>query len=297
MAQPSRPLRRSSPGGISYALLENSPRITITEEENSAVEDWLIEAAKVNDLALEVSPPPTIVGGIIFKPPGFKMPGTVLVSEEVTFEPHGNALPMDPFNSDSDAPEGTYEKYAKATITYRLNRNSNDDDDPDDPTTFLTHTINAGAKILAFPPQNTTLNNLPNREVNIPISKVVPTVEHSLKWDYVLTPNWALILSYLGRTNTNTLQFDTGFFAAPNTVLFTGVSGTKRYLWDGFETSSDPWELDFKFSQRYITDPHVVNGPAGWNHVFNPRTGLWEIVRLANGNPLYTSSPLENLFR
>jgi hypothetical protein len=299
MAQPVRVLGRTTPGGIKYALMEGYPKFSVSKGQSSASEKWLIKSGDVNQCARELVPPAVITGGVYFQPQGVNLPLSVFVSDSVDFEPQSSdGLPGDPFLSDPNTDtqtNGTYDPYYYAMVNYVFNEQSAGDYDPSDPVTFLTHSIQSGGGIRSVPSHGVKLNGAAIRD-KLPIAKIEPTLEHTLKWDNVVSPNWSFILNMLGKVNNAPLRMNKTLTAAAGTVLFTGVSGSQKYLWDGFSTVTDPWEMSFKFSQRYITDSNVQNGPAGWNHIYNTKSGQYQTIELPDGSALYTAGNLASLF-
>lgn len=95
------------------------------------------------------------------------------------------------------------------------------------------------------------------------LTKVIPTGEYSLERHQVLSPNFWNFISIIGTVNCS---YFLGF--PPWSLLFSGMSGRKTVLPNGTRC----WNLSFKFHFN----------PNGWNMVFRPDTGQWEVV-CANG--------------
>lgn len=306
--------RRSTAGGIPYKLVQGYPKISGDENGTTATEKYLIASSNVAAFYLESLPPPILFLNFFVLPARRRMPGTgFLITKRVDFEPHSGQLPGDPFLVDPDKPASYDDLYA-VTIQYETMQESDDDErDETDPRTFLEHSINAGGEFLSIPSNKTTVdpkdveNNAPtsdedgnplpaaeepNEDRNMPILWQVPTLEHNLRWDFVLSPPWERIFKMMGTVNSQAVDL---FFDAPaETVMFMGVSGSQTYLWDGASARVQPWKLDFKFSQRHIEE----NGfKYGWNHVYSPKKGQWVKVRRANGLPLYQSENHLDLFK
>lgn len=300
--------RLETAGGIKYKLVDGYPTMNVSEDSAKATEKYVLRSRDVESFISESLPAPVVVLGSVIRPPKRKLPGaSILVTESINVEPYEPGMPGDPQGADPTAPDGTYADFYVATISYSTRSLDSDDDeeDPNDPETFLTHTVIAGGEHMSWPASNTQTRNT-NLDENIPVSdqnptgnqdqtgpivKTIPTIEHGLKWKAVLSPPWTKIIQLLGHVNDATMPL---FFGAKKeTVMFMGVSGQQQYLWDGFSVGVQPWSLDFKFSHREIRE----NGKSyGWNHIYSPKFGTWRELRRANGESLYESSNLLELF-
>ena len=216
------------------------------------------------------------------------------------------------------------------TITFKTMQET-DDEEPDEgnPETFLEHSVNAGAEYLHIQPkaievsektvdgsqnqpfqhppgpdgQEPDCNNAPddkeaNKDPELAIYKVIPTIEHSLKWKFALNPSWTNIYRRLGTVNNSVIKMFN--YAKKETVLFTGVSGQRSYRYfnsrAGGSLSVTPWSLDFKFSQRSVYEGGNIYG---WNHVYSPSKQKWvrPIRPRDNCKPLFEASDFLKLFR
>jgi hypothetical protein len=83
-------------------------------------------------------------------------------------------------------------------------------------------------------------------------------------------------------------------------MLFVGVSANRDWTFEGVK----PWELTYRFSQKWIWDGNAINLDdrnrpvrvdgrivrngrfVGWNHVWNKWNGRYERAEF-NGRPLY----------
>lgn len=297
--------RRETKGGIKYKLVEGFPKVSGDEEKTSGSEQYIIRARDLEDFFAEAMPPPMIVLGVPVRPPRRKMPGSdILVTKQVSFEPFTGSLPGDPFNYDEDAPEGTYDELYRVTIQYETSFDSeSSEEDPDDPETFLEHSVTVGGEALLIPPQKLKASSAdvkdqqggtgsPVKSPQLPIVKQIPTIEHILKWKYCLAPNWDRIILALGKVNDKTEPLF--FNANKECVMFMGVSGSRQYLWNGRTTRIAPWNLDFRFTHREIEEDGKVYGH---NHVYIPETGTWKKIFRAGGKPLNLSTDLLRLFQ
>jgi len=294
---------RQTAGGIPYTLMEGYPKISGEDGKTSATEKYLIRAADVAPFYAESLPPPAIVLGNPTLPARRRMPGSsVLITKTLSFEPQTGTLPGDPFGADSGAPDKTYDPLYVVTIGYETSPNDqNNEQDPNDPETFLEHSVSVGGEFLNIPPTKTTTTSgalgytegtkLANRDQQHPLLKMIPLIEHQLKWKFCLAPNWPRIMEMLGKVNDRDETLFLG--AKEETVCFMGVSGNRVYSWDGASLAVAPWSLDFRFSQHQVhEDGHYY----GWNHAYIPQYGEWRRLYRAGGKPLYEKANLRTLF-
>jgi hypothetical protein len=130
-----------------------------------------------------------------------------------------------------------------------------------------------------------------NTDPQLGLYKIIPTIDHNLRWKFALRPDWTTIYRTLGHVNSNRIQLFN--MAARETVLFSGISGQRSFRYFRRRIDQTPWSLDFKFSQRCIFEG---NATKGWNHVYSPKKG-WVKVKREDGTLLYPESDFRNLFK
>lgn len=295
--------RLQTAGGIPYKLIEGFPTISGDAKKVSGAEQYIIRASDLEAFYLEAIPAPTTYLGSVYWPDRRRMPGVnILVTKDLNFSPYIPGKPGDPFGTDGGATTDTYSGFYKVAINYETIENQSDEEqDPNEPSTFLEHSVAATAEFLSIPPEKTETTDdqagqtggskEPNADRKGAIIKLIPTIEHTLKWENCLAPNWERIVDYLGTINDRT--FDLLIDANKHTVLFMGVNGQQSYVFDGVSQGVQPWSLDFRFSQRAIKEG---GRRYGWNHVYSPKYGEWRQVYRANGALLYEDNNLEALF-
>ena len=323
-------------GGVPYRVQAGYPTIDCEEDKVTATEVYLIPANKIGDFYFESMPGVRLLDGKLMISAGRALPGTnFITTKSIKFAPwQGDAFGGDPFEVDKDelgnaAWLNTYSQYYLATITYETSQLDEDDDDQDpnetNPETFLEHSVSVGGQLLATQPKNVKVADQPlsenpgypdlddayvvpeadrleNKDPQLPITRLIPGIEHNLKWKFVLNPDWATIRARLGHLNNKAVPL---FFDAPaETVMFTGVSGSQQFLWTGRllrpglttpgQVRVKPWSLDFKFSERY-----VIEGEAeyGWNHVFSPTKQKWVRLARPDGTGIYRTANLLDVFQ
>ncbi len=220
-----------------------------------------------------------------------------------------------------------------------------------DPEEFLEHSVSVNGQLIAGPPKNVKVADKPlqdnptfivwepnapappsftqpilgiagdqkveiaaadmheNKDPQLPVTKFLPGLEHNFKWKFVLNPDWNAIRATLGHLNDrpDPLFFNT----PPETVMFTGLSGSQQFLWTGRiirpgvstpgQVRVKPWSIDFKFSERYVLEGTRAYG---WNHVYSPTNGWIKPLRqigvlraAAVRVPIYPCANLRNVFR
>lgn len=294
--------RLSTNGGIPYKLV-SGPTFTANEDGASAREMYLMRGTDIEDFFVESLPPPLIFGGLVVKLPRRALPGSSLFfTSSISFEPHTGETPGDPLEADAGAVVGTYDRDYLATIDYELTLADDDDEDPNDPETFLEHSVQAAGEFLNLPTSNLTSQNTdaegggdgaetPFRPSDV-VSKVVANLEHTLSWKHVINPDWRTIIRALGKVNNAALPI---FFDAPDeTVLFVGVSGRQEYLWNGRSSRVKPWSLDFKFHHKEIEDDGRI---WSWQHAWQGTQQGWGKVLRPGGRDLYETTDFLALFR
>lgn len=321
-------------GGIRYKVYQGSPTLKINDEGANASETYLMAVDDVLPFLTEAMPPPFVLGQRVIIPPRRTMPGSpALVTKSIECSGNNDRLPWDPFGRFSSSVEAA--DLARVKIEYETSPYSTDDGsepDPEDPITFLEHSFDFGGEFLVVPPTNMKAvdgttpgddddypyddNDITQgddteepgdaiqvdpevRDPMIKAIKVLPTINHSFRWPLALNPNFANILNALGKTNDRASAIMFG--AERHTILFMGVSGKRKFLWQNGRTSITPYDLTFKFACKRGTQK--INGVdflIGWNHVYRPELGRFQIVLVgsgANQRALYEETNLDNIFK
>ena len=312
--------------GVPYSLRAGYPTFDMDFNGAKGREEYLINRDDMNAFYLVSMPPPIVFGDtvVVFTPR--LMPGTGnLLTKKLSFRPHAQDLPQDPFGVD---PPGYNNPYMVVTIDYETSKLSGGGGlDPNEPSTFLDISFDTSAVFLKVPASkhnyvteenaeaqgadgsdgsgNTgpvSQSGLPARitaeetsiDAEVPLTIVIPTTNYNLNWKQALNPNFALFRSLIGRVNRLTDPlFDN---APPETILFAGYSGSRSYLWDGTETTITPWNLTFKFIGKHVEDS---NGQVfGWQHLYRSSRGGFYKARRANLSYIYNStSTWSQMFR
>lgn len=316
--------RLSTDNGIPFRLISRSG--TFTEEEATAQEVYIIKGDKLVDFVNESFPAPQLFLGGLFYPTRRRMPGVpVFKTARLTWEQFTEGLPIDPFGSDANAPDGTYKEEVKLTIDYSTSFENDAAPDPNNPFTFLEIEANAGGGFWTTPSRGkskwegvdvngTQEPDLEIREKDIPITLSAPEVEWNIRWSQIpfgfFSGTMAAVLRQkLGKVNSTpmTLMFD----APAETVLFMGWTLRQQFTWRSGSSGQPPLQLDLKFHEKnflgsdgvQVTHNHIfrpTGTPAGTGFsTLNPTYAGWRrvLIETANGyEHLYESTNLNSIF-
>lgn len=292
-------VRLATLGGIPYKLVEGYPVYEEDRDSCSGEEEYIILASQVDAFLEEVMPQPNLLVGVPVLAITRRMPGyDWMMTAKVRVEPLDKTRPIDPYAVDAAAPADTYGPLARVHIWYDLQ--SQDDEDA------YEISFNAGAEYLQVPPENIEVSENPefsdpandpnnpanpayvaNKDPTLSGYKLIPTIEWNYKLRQAFEPTFATYFALLGKVNSVRRAFLCQN-AVAETVLFSGLSGTRTYRSYRRRLLGSSWHLDFKFSQRIITEPDAggVARTYGWNHVYvpNPKNNVGEWRKLKRKN-------------
>lgn len=307
--------RGRTTGNIPFRLVDSVG--TFESELAVVTETYLVQTSKLLDFYLEVFPPPDIsIWGIpIYN--NKRLPGTQLRARRMIYKGHVPGKPIDPFNQDPNAVNGTYHHVVEVQIEYD---NEKETVDPGKPETFVTirgsaagEFINAGTSSGSWiPPGGGTPD--PNLELGVGTTMIVPEIQWDLIWEQMPRKYFAdyfihRLRDLEGKVNSDvfTLLFD----AAPETLLFVGFDfeeARTRFVVrpEHFEIGPDDpsifeqhLRVSMKFLEKRITNEDVASGSAdaifGHNHIWKPDEG-WRRLLIDGTNPLYRSASFMDLF-
>lgn len=170
MASTTDRMRLATPGGVPFAVYENSPSLKYSPTNATGDAKFIIQSSDIEPFASEVFPVPyfNAMGQIVI-PPKMRFPGIpTLVASEISFDALDQTKPLNINLFDTSSPEGTYGDLVIATVSFETVTNEPGDGsdgsgdpemDPGDPTTFLEHTVNVGGEFLTLNSPNDLWEN------------------------------------------------------------------------------------------------------------------------------------------
>lgn len=302
--------RRSTPNGLPYTLMQGYPRGRVeTFGKFSSEEQYLINASDLDAFITELMPSPVVLFDEVIWVPRYSMPGTDWAHlKELEFETFNPDKPCDPFDADPSAAEETYERLLVLSLRYNTDVDSQQDKDQQDPETFLDRTLSGTVETLAISVNNakvkveTVDGNAGDDEVvknpTTKVIKVMPIIEHNYSWKQAINPNFPRMASLLGSVNSKAYPWLLN--AVIETVMFVGFGGKQEFQYLGRRQVIRPWQLDLKFAQKNVLDDAGDATPAGWNHVYNPDTQLFQRLKRVTkkgDRPLYRLADFDQIFR
>lgn len=116
------------------------------------------------------------------------------------------------------------------------------------------------------------IKDLPIKNEDVSLAKLVPQIEHTLTWNYVPAPPFLTIAQHMGCINYD----EKLFYASRGTLLFNGAEIKRSYH---SQAGDEAWKVTYKFLQRCVWD--YVNDQSGlqavnWNCIYRPDTGNWD---------------------
>lgn len=279
-------------GGIPYEEMEGSPVYRASRDGFSATQVYRMAWASIDAFLAESFPAPTL-GGFNYNYVNERTFPDVawLFTNSVVIEP------FDPQNPTDGALFNVYDSGARVTIEYSTRPRENQNN------TLQTHRLSIGGEMLVIPTrafgwfQEQNGDFVPIQSEDVRVGKVLPTIEHSLSFEYVPDPPFETMASMIGTVNSTADLFS----AQGGTLLFLGADANRRVTPQG----ADAWKLEYRFSQRYIKgrtpneeqvtgfDSSVIT----WNEFYNPARGWWDVIQTEDTDKVYAYSDFANLFR
>jgi len=281
----------TSPGGITFQELEDSPRIKIKLNATTATRKFLVAWDDWKDFAIELLGSYTVTGTTTNITPPIEFPGVDnLIPIDVDVSPF---MPDSPTGTVSVTLDGQHNEYAAgAVVTVSYETRFNTTSPVTAPNgTWVTLEGDLGAEMMTVPGRmfqwTGTSTNLPD-DANPGI--LVPTGQFSLTWHKVLFPPWSTIRSLRGKVNSSSF-----LGAAAETVLFLGASYRRQFQ---VTNDSGHWEVVYRFAE---SSKQLASGSVGgWNHFWKEVAASGEhwvkIDAADNGELPYKTGDLSTLF-
>jgi hypothetical protein len=209
-----------------------------------------------------------------------------------------DTIALDPFISDypANCAEVEGSTFCRMTVNYKTPTNDekkedNNDEGEQDETTTFEHRMEIGGEFLTMPARNWhwESDGIQVVDDDIPIGKILCTIEHEFHWPRVFYPPMSAIRSTIGKLN----QFPFAG-AAAETLLFLGVSMSRIVTAKRVKA----WDVTYKMSERAVQEDTSVGGTITWNHFYRPDQNKWDILsRVGDGKKVYSVADYVNLFK
>lgn len=243
--------------------------------------------SEMADMIAEIFPVPVVTGAVQTDGQGIALPGFgYLRADSIHIEPEVPEKTTNVTGLTSFLSLNTY-AYGIAQVSYVTaptltnSGGSLPESQPfnPDPVQLLEHRWSIGAEFLTIKPP-TTWNWYTNSDDpvpdDLPLGKLVPTIEHQITWPSVLFPPFTAMRSCVGKINSATMTLQTGAIRR-STLLFLGAELSRQVLSDGTRA----WQVTYRFSERLIAIPS--NAIAGWNVLWNPTSYEFDVLENAAG--------------
>jgi len=298
--------RLSTAGGIKVKLLKRYG--SVSRESASATEEYLIAAEDLTDFINEFLPKPVAaLGGVQYLSRVNFTGVPSLIVDDIRFESFTDTKPIDPFSHDPSAPDGTYEVYLKAIVSYkpRSKTKNSQDSDPNDPRTFLEISSDISGEYVCDNlvgryywydnTYNASLDKWVTTEAATEIDSpdttqtiVSPVKEWSVTWpqipyEYFYNTLAPKLDATIGCINSKSVDIFHGT-KLPRTLLLEGYSTREEFTYDTEDVRYPLLSLTMKIKEKGFwstnTDGAVF---VTWNHCYVKGKG-WRAV--CTGNPL-----------
>lgn len=288
-------------GGIPYTMI--SQEMSFEEESATATVEMLVEANRINDLALEFFPTPYLFGGFPVYPAKGRIAGTAFQVRRITAKGHVDGKPIDMLGLHTAPPAGTYQPVALVTIEYSTEL-AQDESNPNDPGTFVEISASSAGEYLHVSGNKAKWKNKAadaagdaedNKDPNLASTIIVPEVDWSVRWPRIpYSFFWGTLMDRMrdgfGKVNSASMPI---FADAPQeTILMVGWSLQRQFTWRG---TSTPFTADMKFLEKAIFDKKN-NTYRGHNDFWRKDVG-WQYLLFDGTNPVYDSYDLNTLFQ
>jgi len=214
----------------------------------------LIEAHRLQDFIREVFPLPTLINGL----PMWQaraMSGTLpLLAKTIRFSEHVGGVPIDPFGSDPEAPDGTYHPVIRVELSYDDSAEypgsgGGGETSENDPETYLQIECTSSGEFLNTESAKAVWYNeatgITKQNVipELPTGQYIPQQEWAITWpmlnyDFYKNTMVPRLRAANGRVNATT--FSVLYDSPPETLLLTGWSASEEHQVLFFSELQDP---------------------------------------------------------
>ena len=277
--------------GLPFKRVHGYPKYQEDMTTCSGEDEWVVRMSDLDDILDEIIPQDDTLGGLPIHVDTLQMDGyNWLRASKVQVEPcdatrPGNPLSADPAALLQPALADTYGPLARVHIWF----------EPMSDTIFFETGLSAGAEFLHIAPNKLEVSEDPtgdpitsnyvageqapskaNTEPSIGLYIQIPTIAWEYKVNAFVEPQWDTFFSAIGKLNHKAQQGICNG-AAPETVMFSGISGVLTYRWyRRTAQNKQAWVINVKLAQRLLEEE--LNGVTcryGWNHHYLPLEGIW----------------------
>ena len=273
----------TTPLGISFEEIDGSPTFDFGTEGVTATRTMKVAWASAVDFVTEVSGVSRNAGTGVYTINPIVFPETRiagLILQGARIEPFDGSNPDGTAVTSLSSGYNAYTNGARVVLTYKqvFPQSGGGGGTQNTDGTFVTYSADIGAEYMTTGfgawKWATGAIVLPD---NVPVGILIPTGQHILTWDKVVRPPWTVIRDIRGKVNSATF----GIYEA-ETLLFAGAKVKQNFSSNFLLQSST---LEYAFIERAIKKPGGTI--AGWQHLFNPATGLYDKIKDAKTNTNY----------
>lgn len=274
----------------------------------SLTETMIIRASDLAGFIDAMLPAPAVVGNqLVYFQRGYPNGLPTLRCTSVSFKGFVGGRPIDPWGSDPDPPDGTYDEFLECTVDYATCTEGDQSVDPGDPATFLEVDATVAGEFLNARPGKTACfkSKVSNERAEITDAAFEEpfrerTTDWSVKWSRlpyrffcdVLKPR---IDSSMGKVNSETMPL---FHKAPkDTIMLLGYRYAQSYSHLTGFAGQPMITVDLKFNERrfqsYVGTREIT---VTWQDLFVPLEGQYMQFLRDGTNPLYARTNLNSIF-
>lgn len=286
----------TSPAGVPYVELDQSPKIKFGREGASAVRQFLVPWADAITFTRELIGSFEAVGVVLtFKQP-LAFPGMPwMFVNDVAIDPHMGDSPDGDGTPDLDTTTNTYASGAIITANYAAKydiQGSGQNPNIPEGTTLLI-SGDHGTEVYSTPGRvwrwGSVATNPPVDPDTFP-GLIIPTGEWNATWSRVPLPPWDTIRAARGKLNAS------AFLGSPaGTIMFAGFSARRMFQ---YVSETELWELTYRFRERSIENDD--GSDVTWNHFYREQASggkHWHTIQNETGTPPYGEADFSTLFQ
>lgn len=302
MEDPSQWGLRTARNAVPVKVVERTGKFTGISVEMT--ETYIIQSSRLLDFFDACFPVPIVFNGFpLYQRRMYANGLPACVAQEVSIEGLVGGRPIDPFDSDSEAPDGTYEPYLRVVVNYATSEAGDAAPSQTDPKTFLQVTASSGGSFLTEDlgtkarwrnPEGdlVAVDDKDSKRIIVESSTEWNVRWRSIPWAWFQSTYKSRLDNAMGKVNSVDMSL---FHSAPaETVLFSGYDYGQDFSYlTGY--NGEPFiEANLKFSERNFKHDDVQ---VTWNRFWNPEYNQYLELLVDGENPVYNTTDLMSLFR